>query len=97
MGIDDLMRQIEEDERQDSLEVLEYIPIGDFARARGIRPQQVYGKIKSGKIQKYHCPCCGRLAIKVAEANAAFGEDTETTRAGVRVDVMNEEEDDDLQ
>jgi hypothetical protein len=94
MGIEDLLRQIEEDEQQDALEALEYMSIGDYARSKKLRPQQVHYYIRNGQIKRYHCPCCGRMVIKVSEANAVFGENTESTRAGVRTELMDEEEDD---
>jgi hypothetical protein len=93
MGIEDLVRQIEEDERKDALETLEYISIGDYARAKGIRPQQIHYHLRTGHIQRHHCPCCGRLVIKIEEANAVL-QNKKTTRAGVRADLMDEEVED---
>lgn len=93
MGIDDLLRQIQEDEEADALEVLEFMTIGAYARSKRIRPQQVHYYIKNGRIEKLNCPCCGTMVIRVSDANAVFGA-TESTRAGVRVDLMDEEEGD---
>jgi hypothetical protein len=92
VGIEDLIRQIEEDERQDALAVLEFMPIGKYARVKGVRYQRIYQLIKSGKLEKHFCPCCGTLVVRIEDANAALGEGKDTTRAGVRTELMDEEE-----
>lgn len=71
MNIDDFIRQVEEDELQDALELSEFMSIGDFARARGIRPQLVHYYLRNNRLRRYKC-CCGRPVLKVKEANQFF-------------------------
>lgn len=85
-GLDDLLRQIEEDELQDALEIAReqpelvvLTPI-KYARARGIYPQRVYAAIRNGKLAKTHCPC-GALIVDVAAADTLFGFSREVSNA----------------
>lgn len=78
MSLDDFIRQVEEDELQDALELARespelvvLTPI-NYAKARGIRPQKVYGAIRNRKLSKEYCPC-GRLIVNVSAADELFG------------------------
>jgi hypothetical protein len=73
MGIDELMAQIEADEREDFLELVEnpkLTPI-DYGKLRGIRPQKVYAALRSGKLTWDRCDC-GRRVVVVSEADELF-------------------------
>lgn len=71
MGIDDLIRQMREDELSDrAQEATKLSPI-EYARLRKIAPQRVYQKIRAGKLTKEEC-VCGRSVIDVADADVAF-------------------------
>jgi hypothetical protein len=75
-NVDDLRKQIEEDEAQDKLELaadgLIGMSVREYARARGLVPQNVYYYIRKGDITQMPCPCCGRKIINVKEADAVF-------------------------
>lgn len=71
-GIDDFIRQVQEDEARDAMEEYDYISIGDFARARGIRPQLVHYYIRTGKLHKVLCSGCGQIRLSTFEANELF-------------------------
>jgi len=73
-NIDDLMRQIELDDLEDeATEVKKLTPI-DYAKLRGMRPQQVYYNLKKHKdlLQSERCSC-GRRVIDVEQADLYFG------------------------
>lgn len=77
-SIDDLIHQIEEDELQDQLETAKEAPSlvamspVNYAKARKIAPQRVYGAIRNGRLEKKLC-LCGRTIIDVAAADEYFG------------------------
>ena len=76
MSLDDLLKQIEEDEKADALELaregqIVLTPIA-YAKARGIRPQKVYSAIRNRKLAPERCPC-GRLIVNIEAADTLFG------------------------
>lgn len=77
MSLDDLFRQIEEDEANDALELATENPESVFltpiayAKARGIAPQRVYGAFRNKKLTKQKCPC-GRTVVDVAACDVYF-------------------------
>lgn len=70
MGIDDTLRQIEEDELADAAELGTMKPT-QYAKLRGIWPQQVYSAIRNRKLKAQICGC-GSKVINVEEADALF-------------------------
>jgi hypothetical protein len=67
-NLDDLLRQIQEDERSDAVQLT---PI-DYGKLRGIYPQRVYKAIRNRKLTVINC-LCGRRVVNVAEADVLFG------------------------
>jgi hypothetical protein len=65
---DELRAMMEEDERNDAVLLA---PI-EYAKARGIYPQQVYRAIRNKKLVPQYCNC-GRKCVVVAEADEVFG------------------------
>jgi len=83
MNIDELMRQMEADEREDQRLIT---PV-EYGRLRGIAPQRVYYYIRNKKLIPERCEC-GRNCVVKAEADELFGfADLETTS-----EVAQEEE-----
>lgn len=74
MNIDELRKQIEEDELKDKRESVTHMSVSEYARAIGEQPQLVHYYIRSGRIEKAPCECCGRPVIEVAEADKVFAE-----------------------
>jgi hypothetical protein len=72
MGIDDLLRQMQEDERNDRLEAQTLATPIEYARSRGITPQKVYGSLRNGKLQWHECNCGGRR-VNIEEADELYG------------------------
>jgi hypothetical protein len=89
LTFDEMVLQMEADEAADALQEAEYLSIGDYARARGIRPQVVHYYLAKGKIKRHRC-ICNRWVINVKEANAAF-EETEKRRNKSGVTVEEED------
>lgn len=72
MNLDDMIRQMQEDEAADQVDVTgEATPI-NYARSRGIFPQRVYGWIRRGKLETHNC-ACGRRVVFVSDADALLG------------------------
>lgn len=72
MGIDDFLKQVQEDELEDRLaEQTKATPI-DYAKMRGIRPQRVYYHLRRNSLTSSHCEC-GRRVIDIQEADGLFG------------------------
>jgi predicted RNA-binding protein associated with RNAse of E/G family len=65
---EDIMAMMEADELQDALEVEAVMTVGDYARARSIRPQRIHSWLRNKKLERKKCQC-GRLVIDVKEAN----------------------------
>lgn len=71
-SIDDFIRQVQEDEARDAVEMFDYVSIGDFARARGVRPQLIHYYLRTGKLTRATCNGCGQLRLITKEANELF-------------------------
>jgi len=67
MGIDDFIRQAEEDELADATK----LPPIQYAKLRGIYPQKVYAAIRARKLEERNCDC-GRKIVVVEEADEYF-------------------------
>lgn len=74
MNIDELREQIELDELADKREAVTHMSVSEYAKAIGEQPQLVHYYIRSGRIKKAPCECCGRPVIEVAEADKVFAE-----------------------
>lgn len=72
MGIDDLLRQMQEDEEADKLETQTHATPIEYARSRGIRPQRIYYYLRNRKLVSSNCQC-GRRVIDMAEADELLG------------------------
>jgi hypothetical protein len=72
MNTDELFAQMEEDERADRLEEQTLATPIDYARTRGIRPQQVYYHLRQGHLNWHTCSC-GRRVISIQEADKLLG------------------------
>lgn len=70
MGIDDLIKQIEEDELADAAELGTMKPTR-YAKLRGLYPQQIYAAIRNNKLKSSIC-ACGSKVINVEEADILF-------------------------
>jgi len=68
MNIDELLEQMERDEREDQRLMT---PI-DYGRLRGIRPQRVYYYIRTHRLVPETCDC-GRKCIVKKDADELFG------------------------
>ena len=72
MGIDDFLKQIQEDEQEDRIrQQTKATPI-DYARSRSITPQKVYASLRNHKLAKHQCEC-GRKVIDIQEADELYG------------------------
>jgi hypothetical protein len=71
LSMDDLFKQMEEDEKVDRVNTQTKATPIDYARARGIRPQKVYAALRNGKLVWDSCEC-GRRVIVIAEADDLF-------------------------
>ena len=73
---DDLRKAIEEDERRDQLELAAAgkikMSVREYAKARGIQPQNVYYYVRKGSIKQEPCGECGRKVINIEQADAIF-------------------------
>jgi hypothetical protein len=72
VNLDDLIKQMQDDEESDRINVSGLATPINYARSRGIRPQKVYGWIRQGKLETEECPC-GRRVINVDEADKLLG------------------------
>lgn len=83
MGIDDFLKQVEEDERADRLEEQRKATPIDYARmvarqtGQSFPPQKVYYNIRNKKLALEDC-ICGRHVIDIETANKLFGLKKET-------------------
>lgn len=80
MSLDDLAAQIEADELADAAELKGKLSPREYARLRNLTPQLVYYYIRTNRIDKGPCPCCGREVIDVKQADEVFkkGESSDT-------------------
>lgn len=72
MGIDDVLRQMEEDDRSDRVAEQTLASPIDYARSRGIAPQKVYKSLRDKRLEWAHCGC-GRKVIVIDEADELYG------------------------
>lgn len=89
MSIDDVIRQMEEDEKADRLELQTKATPIEYGRLRGIVPQKIYYHIRNRHIEVEEC-VCGRKVIDIAAADAYFGLKQTTEDED---ETLNEEED----
>lgn len=68
-GIEDFLRDAALDELKDKLDLHEFASVSEYAKAVGEQPQLIHYYIRTGRIKKSPCKCCGRPVINVAEAN----------------------------
>jgi hypothetical protein len=64
MNIDEFIAQLEKDETGDQ----KYMKPVQYAKLRGLYPQQIYGWMKNGTLTSMHCDCGSRV-IEVEEAD----------------------------
>jgi hypothetical protein len=70
MNLDELLAQIEEDERKDAT----LLPPIQYAKMRGLYPQRVYKAIRNDRERTIWKTCeCGRLVVIVDAADKALG------------------------
>ena len=84
-GIDDFIRQAEEDELEDAVQ----LPPIQYAKMRGLRPQRVYAAIRNRKLEDKYC-LCGRKVVVVDDADKFFK--LGTWKPGASVTATEEEE-----
>jgi hypothetical protein len=72
VNIDELRQQIEADELKDKHQQVTHMSVSEYAKAIGEQPQLVHYYIRTGKIKKGPCECCGRSVIEVKEADEVF-------------------------
>lgn len=68
MNIDELFRQMQEDEKEDQRLIT---PV-EYGRLRGIAPQRVYYAIRNHKLEVVRCEC-GRRCVVKEDADVLFG------------------------
>lgn len=74
MGIDDLWKQIEEDERADKIESTSHATPIEYAKSRGMAPQKVYYALRNHKDKLSTELCqCGRRVLDITLADIYFG------------------------
>jgi hypothetical protein len=69
MGIEDFLREAALDDLKDKLELHEYASVSEYAKAVGEQPQLIHYYIRTDRIKKVACKCCGRPVISVEQAN----------------------------
>lgn len=83
-SIDDLLRQMQEDELSDKVELTTHATPIEYARARGMTPQKVYYALRNhrDKLNTEQCKC-GRKVLDIIAADSYFGfkenDDTDET------------------
>lgn len=68
-GIDDFLREAALDDLRDKLKLHEYASVSEYAKAVNEQPQLIHYYIRTGRIEKLPCKCCGRPVINVEQAN----------------------------
>lgn len=94
-GIDDLFRQMQEDELADKVETTTHATPIEYARARGIAPQKVYYALRNhrDKLNTEHCKC-GRRVLDIELADNYFGfKDELSNEEDARDDIEDAESD----
>jgi hypothetical protein len=96
MGIDDLWKQIQEDELADKIELTTHATPIEYARSRGIAPQKVYYALRNHKDKLNTEQCkCGRRVLDITLADTYFGfNDGLSNEKDVRDDESTETETD---
>jgi len=69
--MDELLEQMEADELEDRLDHQTLATPIDYGRMRGIVPQKVYYRIRTGILPTKTCPC-GRRVVDIEEADKLF-------------------------
>jgi hypothetical protein len=74
MGIDDLFRQMQEDELDDKIELTTHATPIEYARSRGMAPQKVYYALRNhaDELKTEQCKC-GRRVLDITTADLYFG------------------------
>lgn len=73
-GIDDLWKQIQEDELADKIEITTHATPIEYARSRGMAPQKVYYALRNHKDKLNTEQCkCGRRVLDIELADIYFG------------------------
>lgn len=93
-GIDDFIKQLEQDELADKVESTTHATPIEYARARGITPQKVYYALRNhrDKLNTEQCKC-GRRVLDITLADNYFGyKDELPNEEDVRNDVSETEE-----
>lgn len=74
MGIDDLFRQMQEDDLADKVETTTHATPIEYARTRGMTPQKVYYALRNhqDKLNTEQCKC-GRRVLDIELADKYFG------------------------
>src|ERR1700748_2905238 len=95
MSIDDVIRQMQEDEQSDRIEQQTKATPIEYGRLRGIVPQKIHYHIRKGRIELEQC-VCGRKVIDIKAADAFFrlnqtteddDEDETNSRVGIEADT----------
>ena len=71
-GIDDFLKQVEEDELEDAIAERVVARINDYARSRGVKPQLVHYYVRGERLKKSQC-VCGTWVINIDEADQVMG------------------------
>lgn len=69
MGIEDYLREAALDDLRDRLNLHRFASVSEYAKAVGEQPQLIHYYIRTGRIKKQPCECCGRPVIEVEQAN----------------------------
>lgn len=68
-GIEDFLREAALDDLKDKLKLHAFASVSEYAKAVGEQPQLIHYYIRTGRIDKVQCECCGRPVINVKQAN----------------------------
>lgn len=68
-GIEDFLREAALDDLKDKVQLHEFASVSEYAKSVGEQPQLIHYYIRTGRIDKKPCACCGRPVINVAQAN----------------------------
>lgn len=68
-GIDDFLREAALDELKDKVSLAKFASVSEYAKAVNEQPQLIHYYIRTGRIKKEPCECCGRPVINVEQAN----------------------------
>jgi hypothetical protein len=68
-SIDDFLREAALDELKDKVSLAKFASVSEYAKAVNEQPQLIHYYIRTGRIKKEPCECCGRPVINVEQAN----------------------------